>query len=97
MKKQIITFIVGLLIGAIIATGSMVAYTKLTANNSQGNPPSMSQSSDGQSDSNQNGQPPEMPSGQNGGDNSNSTDQNNSNDQSSQSGTNSSGSSTTAA
>lgn len=99
MKKQIITFIVGLLIGAIIATGSMVAYTKLTANNSQGNPPSMSQSSDGQSDSNQNGQPPEMPSGQNGGDNSNGTDQNqdNSNNQNSQGGTSSSGTSTTAA
>ena len=98
MKKQVVTFIVGLLIGAIIATGSMVAYTKLTVNNNQGTPPSMSQSgSDSQNGSQQGGQPPEMPNGQGGDSNSNDQNQDNSNTQNSQGGTSSSGTSTTAA
>ena len=61
MKDKIIIFIVGLLLGAIISTGSIYFYT--VANNSGddrgemqmqgGNPPSMN--------GNQNGQPPELP------------------------------------
>lgn len=52
MKKSIVTFIIGLLVGAIIATGSFYAYTELS---SKDNSPASSMQ----------GQPPEMPSGDN--------------------------------
>ena len=69
MKEKIMIFIIGLLVGAVIATGSFFVYSKVTTcnttNNSQigmpgGNPPSMS---NGQ---NNNGEPPEKPDGENG-------------------------------
>ena len=66
MKDKIMIFIIGVLVGAVIATGAFFVYTKATTcninNNNQmqmpgGNPPSMP---DGQ-----NGQPPEKPEGNN--------------------------------
>lgn len=63
MKDNIILFIIGVLVGAIISTGAFLVYTKTitgrNCNNQQmripeGNPPSMP---------NGNGQPPEMPDG----------------------------------
>ena len=56
MKKDIILFVIGVLVGAIIATGAFYVYT--TTNNS----------SNSNSNTQMNGgTPPEMPSGQNGG------------------------------
>lgn len=62
MKEKILLFVVGVLVGSIIASGSFFVYT--VANNSSkcdnqmqmpgGNPPG-----------GQNGQPPEMQNGQN--------------------------------
>lgn len=65
MKEKIILFIIGVLIGAIIATGSFYVYTTTVkscdcnANNTQmndGKPPEMPNEQN-----NQNGQPPEKP------------------------------------
>ena len=56
-------FIIGVLVGAVLATGAFYIYSKTnSSNNNQtsmngGNPPSMP--------SGQNGQPPELPSGEN--------------------------------
>ena len=67
MKEKLIIFIGGLLLGVIIATGSIYVYTlanKSNNNNNQntqmngGNFPSMPNGQNGN-----NGQPPEMPSG----------------------------------
>ena len=64
MKSEVLLFIIGVLVGAVISTGAFLVYTKTnsTSNNQNmqmpgGNPPSMPS---GQN--NQNGQPPEMPS-----------------------------------
>ena len=63
MKDKIMMFVIGVLVGAIIATGAFFIYSKSTsnANNMQmpgGTPPSMPNS--------ENGTPPEKPSGENG-------------------------------
>ena len=61
MKDKIMLFIIGLLTGAVLATGAFYAYSKInSSNNNQtsmngGTPPSMP-----------NGQTPELPSGENG-------------------------------
>ena len=69
MKEKVIIFIIGLLVGAVIATGAFFIYSKATTcnttNNSQmqmpgGNPPSMPS---GQNSENR--QPPEKPSDSN--------------------------------
>ena len=65
MKDKIILLVIGILVGAVIATGAFFVYTKAkscdcSSNNVQmngGTPPSMP--------SGENGQPPEMPSGNN--------------------------------
>ena len=51
MKDKIMLFVIGILLGAVIATGAFYVYTKANnnCNNTQMN----------------GGQPPEMPSGQN--------------------------------
>ena len=71
LKDKIIIFIIGLLVGAVIATGAFFVYTKATAtcntnSNNQigmpgGNPPSMPSGQNSE-----NGQPPEKPGGENG-------------------------------
>ena len=64
MKDKIIIFIVGLLFGAVISTGSIYFYTlaNTNSNNNQmqmgGTPPTEQQGQNGQG---QQGQPPEMP------------------------------------
>lgn len=84
MKKSIVTFIIGLLIGAIIATGGFYAYTKLSSNNNaisssmQGQPPEMpggdnSNQPPEKPDGGDSNQPPQMPNDSN---NSQSADQN---------------------
>ena len=54
MKEKILLFIVGLLLGAVIATGAFFAYTKAS-----------SSSCNNQNTQMNGGQPPEMPGGQN--------------------------------
>lgn len=56
MKNNIIIFVIGLLLGAVITTGAFFVYSKST---------SCSTNSNGQMQM-PGGNPPEMPSGQNG-------------------------------
>lgn len=88
MKDKILVFIIGLLVGAIIATGCYYLYSKTHTNNKSdrpammdgnlpsGTPPSMpSNDQNGTSNQNSNqGQPPAMP-----GQNTNNTQTTNSN------------------
>lgn len=68
MKERMYLFIIGLLLGAIIATGAFYVYNKSQSCNctqntqSNGQPPSMPSENNQQ---NSNGQPPEMPSDSN--------------------------------
>ena len=73
MKKSIVNFIIGVLVGAIMATAGIYAYIELSQNNnepssSMGQPPQMqgcdSQPSQSQGDNNSQ-QPPEKPDGDN--------------------------------
>lgn len=63
MKNQIILFVIGVLVGAIISTGAFYVYTTtINSNNNSsmqmgGTPPEMPNGQNGQSN-----QPPEMPS-----------------------------------
>ena len=71
MKNKILPFIIGVLIGAIIASAGFVIYIK--ANNNKrpdfrGTPPQMNQSQDSSSS---NGTPPELPNGEKPSGNSN--------------------------
>ena len=64
MKDKIIMFVVGLLVGAIISTGSIYFYT--VANGSNNNAQQNMQMPNGAPPNNQsggNGQPPSMPNG----------------------------------
>lgn len=79
MKNKILPFIIGLLIGAIIASAGFVIYIK--ANNNKrpdfrGTPPQMNQSQDS---SNNGGTPPELPNGEKPGDSTNGETTENSN------------------
>jgi hypothetical protein len=59
-KEKIILFVIGVLVGAVISTGSFFAYIKLAGIGS-------SSSNNGQpSEMQGGGTPPEMPSGENG-------------------------------
>ncbi len=66
MKDKIMLFIMGVLVGAVIATGAFFAYTKINSSNNGGmtgpigNPPSMPSGQSGE-----NNGPPEMPNGNN--------------------------------
>ena len=70
MKDKLFIFIIGFLVGAIIATGGFIIYNKVTADNSvieqsnriDGGPPGMPDSQNGGQ-----GEPPEKPSDQSGG------------------------------
>ena len=89
MGEKIIIFVIGVLFGAVIATGAFMVCTKTCHKGGRGeimqlpngNQPSMNNSQSGQSpsapngDNNQNGQPPEMPN--NDSNQSNSNTQNN--------------------
>ena len=90
MKDKIIIFFIGLLVGAVIATGAFCAYTLVTKDNNSNNqtsmngctPPSMNNNSTSNSNSNNMGQPPEKPdesNTNNNNSNSNNTDTNNQN------------------
>lgn len=64
MKNKILPFIIGLLIGAIIASAGFLIYIKANNNNRpdfRGTPPQMNQSQDSSSS---NGTPPELPNGE---------------------------------
>lgn len=65
MKDKIFMFIIGLLVGAIIASGAFYIYTK-TINAGATNNPQMQGGQPPQMQGNQTGQPPEMPSSGNG-------------------------------
>lgn len=54
MKDKIMMFIIGVLVGAVIATGAFYVYTITNNNNNQ------------TTQMNEGGTPPEMPNGQNG-------------------------------
>ena len=78
MKDRILLFIIGLLLGAVIATGTFFVYTKATttcnnSNNTQAQMPGGAPTSMGSSENSQ-GQPPEKPSNEN---NQNNTQENN--------------------
>ena len=67
MKNNILLFVIGVLVGAVIATGAFFVYSKTTNTNDNqqtqvngGTPPSMPSN-----DNNQNGQPPAMPNNSN--------------------------------
>ena len=67
MKEKILPFIIGLLLGAILATGGFLIYSKSVNNNNQ----NMSQMNDGMGNppdkpSVEMGEPPEKPGGDNG-------------------------------
>jgi len=55
MKREIILFVIGVLVGAVIATGAFYVYTTTLNINTGGEMPQMQ---------NGGGQPPEMPNGQ---------------------------------
>ena len=60
MKNKILTFIIGVLVGAIIATAGFLIYNKTIGNNSN-QPEMMQMNGNGQME-----EPPEMPNGDNG-------------------------------
>ena len=62
MKEKIITFFVGLLVGAIISTGSIYFYTVAT-NNSNNHGMQMPGDNQGGGMNQNGGTPPEMPNG----------------------------------
>lgn len=61
MKDKIIVFIIGVLVGAVIATGAFFAYTKINSENN-GGPGGMNGGTPPSMPSGQNSQPPEIPS-----------------------------------
>ena len=64
MKNKILPFIIGLLIGAIIAFAGFAIYLKTNRKNRpnfRGTPPQMNQSQDS---NNNDGTPPELPNGE---------------------------------
>ena len=64
MKNKILPFIIGLLIGAIIASTGFAIYLKTNRKNRpdfRGTPPQMNQSQDS---NNNGGTPPELPNGE---------------------------------
>ena len=62
MKEKILPFIIGLLLGAILATGGFLLYSKSVNNNNQNIP----QMESGMKPSGEMGEPPEKPEGDNG-------------------------------
>lgn len=69
MKDKIMIFVIGLLVGAIIATGGCIIYNKSTAKNcdnktveKQNNNGNQHPEKGGQRPGSENSQPPEMPS-----------------------------------
>ena len=79
MKNKILPFIIGLLIGAIIASTGFVIYNKSNKKNKhdfRGTPPQMNQSQDSNNDG---GTPPELPNGEKPEDSSNGETTENSN------------------
>ena len=64
MKEKIFIFIIGLLLGAVIATGSFFVYTKTMACNTNNNQ-QMSGGTPPEMPNGQSGQPPEMPNNEN--------------------------------
>ena len=76
MKNKILPFIIGLLIGAIIASAGFVIYLKTNRKNRpdfRGTPPQMNQSQDS---NNNDGTPPELPNGEMPEDNNGETTEN---------------------
>ena len=67
MKEKILIFIIGLLVGAVIATGAFFVYTKATTcnanNNAQTGMPGGNPRSIPRGQNNEKGQPPEKPDG----------------------------------
>ena len=76
MKNKILPFIIGLLIGAIIASAGFAIYLKTNRKNRpnfRGTPPQMNQSQDSNNDG---GTPPEFPNGEKPEDNNGETTEN---------------------
>ncbi len=57
MKDKVMIFIIGVLVGAVIATGAFYAYTKINGSNSN----QMSGNKPPEMPSGENGEPPEKP------------------------------------
>ena len=65
MKDRIMIFIIGLLLGAIIATGAIYVYTLGNNNQNGGGGTTQMQMPNGNPPSGENGGPPDMPNGNN--------------------------------
>ena len=69
MKDKIMFLIIGILIGAIIATSVFLIYNKTISNNNENSPEMMQMNSNGQMGNSPSGNmqtPPEKPNGDNG-------------------------------
>ena len=66
MKEKIIIFIVGLLVGGVIASGAFLIYTKTTDKNCSAETTQMNGENPPEKPSGESGEPPEMSNGENG-------------------------------
>ena len=66
MKDKIILFIIGVLFGAVIATGAFYVYTTTNNNSNSCQTMQMSGGTPPEMPNGNNGTPPEKPSGENG-------------------------------
>ncbi|MBQ9318377.1 MAG: hypothetical protein IJR82_01960 [Bacilli bacterium] len=65
MKEKIIIFVIGLLVGAIIASGAFLIYTKTSSTNCETQTIQMNGGTPPEMPNGENGQPPEKPDGEN--------------------------------
>ncbi len=65
MKDKIVLFIIGVLVGAVIATGAFYIYTITNSNDCNNQTMQMNGGTPPEMPSGQNGQPPEIPSNNN--------------------------------
>ena len=64
MKDKLMMFVIGVLVGAIVATGAFYIYTSTNSNDFRDNNMQMNGGQPPELPSGQNGQPPEKPDGQ---------------------------------
>lgn len=66
MKDKIMIFVIGLLVGAVLASGAFFIYTKTNSTNCDTQTTQMNGGTLPEMPNGENGQPPEMPNGENG-------------------------------
>ena len=65
MKDKILLFVIGVLVGAVIATGAFFVYSKSSCNNNSGRDTQMRDGEPPEKPNGENGQPPELPGNDN--------------------------------